>query len=89
MHVEAIVFEYEDNEEVDVEQLSKMSNLRLLIIGRGRYIPGSPLSLSNALRYVEWSGYPFKYLPSSFHPNELALQEKTRFTTCKMDDCNC
>jgi len=62
---------YEDDEEVDVEHLSKMSNLRLLIIKCGWHISGSPWSLSNDLRYVEWFGYPFKCLPSNFHPNQL------------------
>ncbi|KEH27165.1 putative winged helix-turn-helix DNA-binding domain, toll-like receptor [Medicago truncatula] len=70
-HVEAIVLNDDDVEEVDVEQLSKMSNLRLLIIKWGPNIPSSPSSLSNTLRYVEWNYYPFKYLPSSFHPSDL------------------
>ncbi|AES75154.1 TIR-NBS-LRR class disease resistance protein [Medicago truncatula] len=72
-HVEAIVL----NDEVDykervywnVEHLSKMSSLRLLIIKYGWNI--LPCSLSNELRYLEWYRYPFKYLPSSFHANEL------------------
>ncbi|RHN52964.1 putative winged helix-turn-helix DNA-binding domain, toll-like receptor [Medicago truncatula] len=68
-HVEAI--ELWSYEEVVVEHLAKMSNLRLLIIKCGRNIPGSLSSLSNALRYVEWDGYPFKCLPTSFHPNDL------------------
>ncbi|RHN52965.1 putative winged helix-turn-helix DNA-binding domain, toll-like receptor [Medicago truncatula] len=69
-HVKALVL---NDEEVglNVEHLSKMSNLRLLIIMWGVNISGSLLSLSNKLRYVQWTGYPFKYLPSNFHPNEL------------------
>jgi hypothetical protein len=59
------------NEKVDVEHLSKMSNLRLLIIKFGGNISGSLSCLSNELRYVKWDVYPFKDLPSSFHPNEL------------------
>jgi len=57
--------------EVDFEDLSKMSNLRLLILNGSRNISGRPWSLSNELRYVKWDEYPFKSLPSSFHPNEL------------------
>ncbi|AES65465.2 putative TIR domain, winged helix-turn-helix DNA-binding domain-containing protein [Medicago truncatula] len=69
-HVEAIVLKY--TEEVDAEHLSKMSNLRLLIIvNHTATISGFPSCLSNKLRYVEWPKYPFKYLPTSFHPNEL------------------
>ena len=62
---------------LNVELLSKMSNLRLLIISNeatiryGGNISESPSCLSNELKYIEWFEYPFKYLPSSFHPNEL------------------
>jgi len=62
---------YEYDEEVDTEQLSKMSNLRLLMIIKDSNIKHLPRYLSNELRYVEWYGYPFMYLPSKFHPNEL------------------
>jgi len=63
----------EDDEEMDlrVEHLSKMSNLRLLIVKYSGNISGSPNCLSNKLRYVEWYEYPFMYLPSSFQPNQL------------------
>ena len=66
-------FKYQHDKEVDVEHFSKMSNLRLLIIMQSGHISGTPSkwSLSNELRYVEWREYPFKYLPSNFHPNEL------------------
>ncbi|XP_013453138.2 disease resistance protein RUN1 isoform X1 [Medicago truncatula] len=68
-NVEAILLKR--NEEVDVEHLSKMSNLRLLIIKCNWNISGGSNFLSNELRYVDWHEYPFKYLPTSFHPNEL------------------
>jgi len=62
----------EDEIDMNVEDLSKMSNLRLLIIFNYRgNISESPSCLSNELRYVDWYRYPFKYLPSSFQPNEL------------------
>jgi hypothetical protein len=66
-----------DGEMLDVEHMSKMSNLRLLVISGettlryGGNISESLSCLSNKLRYVEWEAYLFKYLPSSFHPNEL------------------
>ncbi|AES76805.1 putative winged helix-turn-helix DNA-binding domain, toll-like receptor [Medicago truncatula] len=68
-HVEAIVL----NEEIDMnaEHVSKMNNLRFLIFKYGGCISGSPWSFSNKLKYVDWHEYPFKYLPSNFHPNEL------------------
>ncbi|KAI5387618.1 hypothetical protein KIW84_073636 [Lathyrus oleraceus] len=52
------------------EALSKMSHLRLLIM-KGVNISENLSFLSNELRYMEWYRYPFKYLPSSFHPNQL------------------
>ncbi|RHN52956.1 putative winged helix-turn-helix DNA-binding domain, toll-like receptor [Medicago truncatula] len=76
-HVEAVVFF--GGIDKNVEFLSTMSNLRLLIIRHDEYyminnyelVMLKPYSLSNKLRYVQWTGYPFKYLPSSFHPAEL------------------
>jgi hypothetical protein len=59
---------------MDAMMVEYFSNLRLLIIGRvNKYMNASEsLScLSNELRYVEWLDYPFKYLPSSFQPNQL------------------
>jgi hypothetical protein len=59
---------------MDAAMVEYFSNLRLLII---RYVngymnaSGSLSCLSNELRYVEWLDYPFKYLPSSFQPNQL------------------
>ncbi|KEH27177.1 putative winged helix-turn-helix DNA-binding domain, toll-like receptor [Medicago truncatula] len=70
-HVEAIVLEYEDYDEEEVEYLSKMSNLRLLIIKCGWHILESPSCLSKELRYVDWHMYPFMCLPSNFQPNQL------------------
>nr|WIL60000.1 nodulation protein [Melilotus officinalis] len=76
-HVEAIVFNHKnDNIVYDeklvmlVKHLSKMRHLRLLII-KSMDTSGSLSCLSKELRYVEWSEYPFKYLPSSFQPNQL------------------
>ncbi|XP_058733730.1 uncharacterized protein LOC131605386 [Vicia villosa] len=75
-NVEAIVLdhEYEDYSEVDEDMdaviFEDFSNLRLLIIDHVN-VSGSLNRLSNDLRYIEWSGYSFMYLPSSFQPNQL------------------
>ena len=53
-----------------IEGLSKMRNLRLLIL-EGVSFSGSLNCLSNKLRHLEWEAYPFNCLPSSFQPNEL------------------
>lgn len=54
----------------DAEELSKMSNLRLLILHDVKFM-GNLSFLSNKLQFLEWSHYPFSYLPSSFQPNSL------------------
>ncbi|CAI8617531.1 unnamed protein product [Vicia faba] len=70
MNVEAIVLdhEYEDmdafDEDMDAVIFKDFSNLRFLIIKYVK-VSGSLNRLSNELRYIEWSEYPFMYLPSS------------------------
>ena len=54
----------------NLEVFSKMSNLKLLII-HGVHLQHGPKHLSNSLRFLDWSLYPSKSLPSSFQPNEL------------------
>ncbi|XP_058730455.1 disease resistance protein RUN1-like [Vicia villosa] len=66
--VEAICTEREMT--IIAETLSKMSHLRLLILNRVDFL-GNLNCLSNELRYMELQVYPFKYFPSSFHPNQL------------------
>lgn len=62
---------------IDVEELSKSSNLRLLIIRsyerayNEMEYKGSLSCLSNKLQFLEWDFYPFSYLPSCFQPNSL------------------
>ncbi|WJX44740.1 hypothetical protein P8452_31685 [Trifolium repens] len=74
-NVEAIVLK--DEKELiimDAVMLESFSNLKLLIICEmSEYMneSGSPNCLSNKLRYVEWSHYPFMYLPSNFQPIQL------------------
>ncbi|MED6157063.1 hypothetical protein PIB30_019899 [Stylosanthes scabra] len=71
-NLEAIVLRryLEIKEELYVEALSKMSRLKLLILGKLNF-SGSLLFLSNDLGYLYWEGYPFTYLPSNFQPNKL------------------
>uniref|UniRef100_A0A7N2MGR0 TIR domain-containing protein n=1 Tax=Quercus lobata TaxID=97700 RepID=A0A7N2MGR0_QUELO len=54
----------------NLEVFSKMSNLKLLII-HGVHLLHGPKHLSNSLRFLDWSLYPSKSLPSSFQPNDL------------------
>ncbi|CAK8577201.1 unnamed protein product [Lathyrus sativus] len=75
-NVEAIVLnhDYEEYSEVDKDMdaviFEDFSNLRLLILDYVN-VSRSLNCLSNKLRYIEWSHYPFMYLPSSFQPNQL------------------
>ncbi|CAK8577205.1 unnamed protein product [Lathyrus sativus] len=81
-NVEAIVLDhdYEEYSEVDKDMdavilmdaviFEDFSNLRLLILDYVN-VSRSLNCLSNELRYIEWSHYPFMYLPSSFQPNQL------------------
>ncbi|CAK8576912.1 unnamed protein product [Lathyrus sativus] len=56
--------------DMDAAIFKDFSNLRLLIFDYGN-MSGSLNYLSKELRYIEWGGYPFMYLPSSFQPNQL------------------
>ncbi|XP_030934329.1 TMV resistance protein N-like isoform X2 [Quercus lobata] len=68
-------------EHLHAEAFSKMKNLRLLKIGNEKFpqdfingtkqLPRSLNYLSNKLRIMEWHGYPFKSMPTSFEPNKL------------------
>ncbi|XP_041001524.1 disease resistance protein RUN1-like isoform X2 [Juglans microcarpa x Juglans regia] len=49
---------------------TEMKRLRLLIIRNARFSEG-PKSLSNELRFLDWTGYPSPSLPSNFHPQKL------------------
>ncbi|XP_054817712.1 TMV resistance protein N-like [Prosopis cineraria] len=63
----------------DPEALSKMSNLKLLIISSGSShvsdcqlkLPRGLKSLSNELRIIEWEGYPLDSLPRRTQLDEL------------------
>ncbi|CAK8577142.1 unnamed protein product [Lathyrus sativus] len=70
--VEAICFDISEEppDMITGEILSKMSNLKLLIL-KGVDFLQNLSCLSNELRYMQWNYYPLKYLPSSFQPNHL------------------
>jgi hypothetical protein len=72
-NVEAVVLKHQYPREtitLATETLSNMSHLRLIIL-KDVHFSGSLSCLSNELRYVDWPGYPFMYLPISFQPNQL------------------
>ncbi|KAF3967643.1 hypothetical protein CMV_008371 [Castanea mollissima] len=54
----------------NLEAFPKMPNLKLLIIHGVQFLHG-PKHLSNNLRFLDWSEYPSKSLPSNFQPIEL------------------
>ncbi|RDX68276.1 TMV resistance protein N, partial [Mucuna pruriens] len=61
------------------ESFSRMINIRFLkfYMGRGRtcnlLLPYGLESLPNKLMYLQWDGYPFKSLPSTFCPDKLVV----------------
>ena len=54
----------------NLETFPKMPNLKLLIIHHVQLLHG-PNHLSNNLRFLYWSEYPSKSLPSNFQPVQL------------------
>ncbi|KAI8008758.1 Disease resistance-like protein DSC1 [Camellia lanceoleosa] len=80
--VEGIVVEYpdlrnRDPKDIGLKELklrpkafAKMSNLRILKICC-KYLSKDLKHLSNKLRYLDWCGYPMKYMPSTFQPKHL------------------
>ncbi|XP_030962657.1 probable disease resistance protein RPP1 [Quercus lobata] len=58
-----------------------MCNLRLLIVDN-LSISNDLHHLPNSLRFLDWSGYSSKCLPSSFHPKEL-VELNLRFSEIK------
>ncbi|KAL6122993.1 hypothetical protein ACLB2K_075516 [Fragaria x ananassa] len=70
--IEGILLYLDNLEEADwnLEAFSKMCKLKLLYIHNLRLSVG-PKHLPNALRYLNWSRYPSKYLPPGFQPDEL------------------
>ncbi|KAG4123199.1 hypothetical protein ERO13_D11G311900v2 [Gossypium hirsutum] len=50
---------------------SKMKNLRLLKVFCVSNCDDHLKYLSNELRLLDWTGYPLRFLPSNFHPDNL------------------
>ena len=79
-------------EHLHAEAFSKMKNLRLLKIGNEKFpqdfingtkqLPRSLNYLSDKLRIMEWHGYPFQSMPTSFEPNKL-VELKMRCSSIK------
>ncbi|KAM3683799.1 hypothetical protein ACJW31_12G176100 [Castanea mollissima] len=71
----------QEMEHLHAEAFSKMKNLRFLKISNEKFrqgfingilqLPKSLNYLSDELRIIEWHGYPFKSMPTSFQPNNL------------------
>ncbi|TYH46898.1 hypothetical protein ES332_D11G371900v1 [Gossypium tomentosum] len=53
------------------DTFSKMKNLRLLKVFCVSNCDDHLKYLSNELRLLDWTGYPLRFLPSNFHPNNL------------------
>ncbi|CAL5443486.1 unnamed protein product [Camellia sinensis] len=81
--VEGMVMQYSDLSSLDPkdirflkqlklrpEAFAKMSNLRILKICC-MHLSKDLKYLSNNLRYLDWLGYPMKYMPSTFQPEHL------------------
>ena len=59
-----------ENAHWNLEAFPKMPNLQLLMIHDVKLQHG-PKHLSNNLRFLDWSEYPSKSLPSNFQPVDL------------------
>ncbi|CAL5422433.1 unnamed protein product [Camellia sinensis] len=83
--VEGIVMQYSDLRGLDPKDIrflkqlklrpkafAKMSNLRILKICC-MYLSEELKYLPNELRYLDWLGYPMKYMPPTFQPEHLHL----------------
>ncbi|XP_029124540.1 TMV resistance protein N [Cajanus cajan] len=64
-NVKAIVLDKKEDTECRVDGLSRMKDLRLLILYHQSF-SGSLDSLSHKLRYLLWHSYPFDSLPPNF-----------------------
>jgi len=73
-NVEAILIEQYPDEflqgSIRVDALSKMNHLELLILWNVNCF-GTLNGISNELRYLYWSKFPWMSLPPTFHPDQL------------------
>jgi hypothetical protein len=56
----------------DGNALTKMQNLRMLVIKSGSFSKG-PAYLPNSLKVLEWLRYPSEELPSDFESKQLVI----------------
>lgn len=74
IQVNAIVLDHNEDgfkfNKLRAENLSKMRHLKLLILDHKNF-SGTPISLSNSLRYLSWNDCPFISLSSNFQPCNL------------------
>ncbi|XP_065632752.1 disease resistance protein Roq1 [Quercus suber] len=70
--IQAIVLKLPESKKAywNPESFSEMHHLKLLIICNVQLL-NEPKHLPISLRFLEWSGYPSKSLPSNFQSNEL------------------
>uniref|UniRef100_A0A2C9UPJ9 ADP-ribosyl cyclase/cyclic ADP-ribose hydrolase n=1 Tax=Manihot esculenta TaxID=3983 RepID=A0A2C9UPJ9_MANES len=70
--IEGIVLDScnQQDAKLSAKSFTKMKRLRLLKLRNLHFSQGLEY-LSNKLRYLEWDGYPFKSLPSTFQPDTL------------------
>ncbi|KAI9127262.1 hypothetical protein K1719_001821 [Acacia pycnantha] len=81
--VEAIILDMHESIEVQWsgEELMKMKNLKMLVI-RDACFSESPKYLPNSLRWLEWKGYSFKFLPHQVRPTQLVYLDLT-YSSCE------
>ncbi|KAI9127405.1 hypothetical protein K1719_001964 [Acacia pycnantha] len=70
--IEVIILDLPESIEVQWsgEEFMKMKNLKMLVIRKARFSK-SPKYLPNSLRWLEWKGYPFKFLSYEVPPTHL------------------
>ncbi|KAI4332384.1 hypothetical protein L6164_017298 [Bauhinia variegata] len=73
--VQGIILTLSEPEEVQLtpKSFKKMKRLRLLIIHNAQCYGDHLKYLSNELRWLEWSGYPFSSMPDNFSPKKLVV----------------
>ncbi|RDX86042.1 TMV resistance protein N, partial [Mucuna pruriens] len=74
-NLEAIVLTDNESRNLEIKMnadiISKMSHLKVLEIRCFNYYFGSLDYLSHELGYLDWTGYPYERLPSSFQTDKL------------------
>ncbi|XP_052188704.1 TMV resistance protein N-like isoform X2 [Diospyros lotus] len=77
--LDSVILDSHKTEEIFLcaDSFLKMINLRMLKLSNVQLLNGLDY-LSNDLRLLDWAGYPLKYLPSNFRPNNLAILKMLR-----------